>query len=204
MAESEAIAVEAPSFGGGTCGVFERLMQRHRKQAYHVAYRMTGNHADAEDLLQEAFLRAFRFFENYRRDLPFEKWLFRIMTNLFVDGVRKKSRMRVTSLDAPLPGESEGNLYLDIPDARTEPERVTLHEELDEQIQRALASLPADFRRTVILADIEQRSYEEISKLTGCTIGTVRSRLHRGRKQLERGMWDYAVRNGLVDVGDAP
>ncbi|WP_395089951.1 sigma-70 family RNA polymerase sigma factor [Armatimonas sp.] len=194
MAESEALAIENPSFGSGSGGVFERLMQRHRKQAYHVAYRMTGNHADAEDLLQEAFLRAFRFFENYRRDLPFEKWLFRIMTNLFVDGVRKKNRMRVTSLDAPICGDSESNLYLDIPDARTEPERVTLHEELDEQIQRALASLPADFRKTVILADIEQLSYEEISKLTGCTIGTVRSRLHRGRKLLRNKLEGFSLR----------
>ena len=131
MAESEALAVDNPSFGASTGGVFERLMQRHRKQAYHVAYRMTGNHADAEDLLQEAFVRAFRFFDNYRRDLPFEKWLFRIMSNLFVDGIRKKNRMRTTSLDAPLLGESESNLFLDIPDARTEPERVTLHEELE-------------------------------------------------------------------------
>ncbi|MBB6049780.1 sigma-70 family RNA polymerase sigma factor [Armatimonas rosea] len=194
MAESEALTVESPSFGGNAGGVFERLMQRHRKQAYHVAYRMTGNHADAEDLLQEAFVRAFRFFDNYRRDLPFEKWLFRIMSNLFVDGVRKKNRMRTTSLDAPLTGEAESNLFLDIPDARTEPERVTLHEELDEQIQRALASLPADFRKTVILADIEQLSYEEISKLTGCTIGTVRSRLHRGRKLLRARLEGFSLR----------
>lgn len=184
MAESEVLNRNNQAMGTAGSGVFDRLMQRHQKQAYHVAYRLTGNHADAEDLMQEAFLRAFRFFDNYRRDLPFEKWLFRIMSNLFVDGVRKKSRMRVTSLDAPLSGDSEKNAYLDIPDIREEPERVTLHEELDEQIHKALAALPADFRKAVILADIEQLSYEEISKIMGCSLGTVRSRLHRGRKML--------------------
>lgn len=190
MAESEVLSRD----NGAGARVFDRLMQRHQKQAYHVAYRLTGNHADAEDLMQEAFLRAFRFFDNYRRDLPFEKWLFRIMSNLFVDGVRKKSRMRTTSLDAPLMGDSEKSTFLDIPDMRDEPERVTLHEELDEQIHKALAALPADFRKAVILADIEQLSYEEISKLMGCSLGTVRSRLHRGRKMLRAKLEGFSLK----------
>ena len=164
---------------------FDNLMRRYHKQAYNVAYRLTGNHADAEDLTQEAFVRAFRFFDNYRRDLPFENWLYRIMSNLFVDDVRRKSRIRIQSLDAPVGGESgESNAYLEIPDSRESPERVILHEELDEQIQKALTALPPDFRTTVILADIEGLSYEEISETMHCSLGTVRSRLHRGRKLL--------------------
>ena len=165
---------------------FDHLVQRYHKQAYNIAYRLTGNHADAEDLTQEAFLRAFRFFGHYRRDLPFENWLFRIMSNLFVDELRRRPKARVQSLDAPVGNDatSESNAFLEIPDTRENPERVVLHEELDEQIQKALASLPPDFRMTVILADIEGMSYEEISETMRCSLGTVRSRLHRGRKML--------------------
>ena len=152
---------------------FDGLVKRYHKQAYNIAYRLTGNHADAEDLTQEAFVRAFRFFDNYRRDLPFENWLYRIISNLFVDDLRRKPKARIHSLDAPVNGDanSESNAFFEIPDTRDNPERVVLHEELDERIQKALSSLPADFRTTVILADIESLSYEEISEKNGLLSG---------------------------------
>lgn len=164
---------------------FDRLVLRYHKQAYNIAYRMTGNHADAEDLTQEAFVRAFRFFGNYRRDWPFDNWLYKIMSNLFVDSLRRKPKARAQSLDQPLDlgGRSE-DVYLEIPDVQSNPERMVMSHELDENIQRALSALPQDFRMTVILADIEGMSYEEISEAMGCSLGTVRSRLHRGRKLL--------------------
>lgn len=175
---------------------FDRLVQRYHKQAYNIAYRLTGNHADAEDLTQEAFVRAFRFFDNYRRDLPFENWLFRIISNLFVDDLRRRPKVRIQSLDAPVGNDatSESNAFLEIPDTRENPERVVLHEELDEQIQKALASLPKDFRKTVILADIEGMSYEEISEAMHCSLGTVRSRLHRGRKLLRTKLAGFGLK----------
>jgi RNA polymerase sigma-70 factor (ECF subfamily) len=175
---------------------FDNLVQRYHKQAYNIAYRLTGNHADAEDLTQEAFLRAFRFFDHYRRDLPFENWLFRIMSNLFVDDLRRRPKARIHSLDTPVGNgdlSGEANAYLEIPDSRDNPERVVLHEELDEQIQKALAALPPDFRMTVILADIEGMSYEEISETMRCSLGTVRSRLHRGRKMLRGRLSGFGV-----------
>lgn len=164
---------------------FDRLVQRYHKQAYNIAYRMTGNYADAEDLTQEAFVRAFRFFGNYRRDWPFDNWLYKIMSNLFVDDLRRKPKARMQSLDQPLDlgGRSE-DVYLEIPDAASNPERMVMSHELDEHIQRALNGLPPDFRMTVVLADIEGLSYEEISAAMRCSLGTVRSRLHRGRKLL--------------------
>jgi RNA polymerase sigma-70 factor (ECF subfamily) len=189
--------------GGSAAGVltrprreFDRLVQRYHKQAYNIAYRLTGNHADAEDLTQEAFVRAFRFFDNYRRDLPFENWLFRIISNLFVDDLRRRPKARIQSLDAPVGNDAmnESNAFLEIPDSRENPERVVLHEELDEQIQKALASLPADFRTTVILADIEGMSYEEISEAMHCSLGTVRSRLHRGRKLLRTKLAGFGLK----------
>jgi RNA polymerase sigma-70 factor (ECF subfamily) len=175
---------------------FDRLVQRYHKQAYNIAYRLTGNHADAEDLTQEAFVRAFRFFDNYRRDLPFENWLFRIISNLFVDDLRRRPKARIQSLDAPVGNDatSESNAFLEIPDTRENPERVVLHEELDEQIQKALAALPQDFRKTVILADIEGMSYEEISEAMHCSLGTVRSRLHRGRKLLRTKLAGFGLK----------
>ena len=163
---------------------FDRLVERYHKQAYYIAYRMTGNHADAEDLTQEAFVRAFRFFGNYRRDWPFDNWLYKIMSNLFVDDLRRRPKAHIQSLDQPLDLSGSGEVYLEIPDSGSNPERLVMSHELDERIQRALNSLPNDFRMTVILADIEGLSYEEISTAMKCSLGTVRSRLHRGRKLL--------------------
>lgn len=163
---------------------FDRLVERYHKQAYNIAYRMTGNHADAEDLTQEAFVRAFRFFGNYRRDWPFDNWLYKIMSNLFVDDLRRRPKAHLQSLDQPLDLSGSGDVYLEIPDAGANPERMVMSHELDEHIQRALNGLPNDFRMTVILADIEGMSYEEISVAMKCSLGTVRSRLHRGRKLL--------------------
>jgi RNA polymerase sigma-70 factor (ECF subfamily) len=171
---------------------FEDLAHRYHKQAYNIAYRMTGNHADAEDLTQEAFVRAFRFFGNYRRDWPFDNWLYKVMSNLFVDDLRRKPKARLQSLDQPLDnGGRSDDIYLEIPDAAANPERMMLSHELDEQIQRALTSLPSDFRVTVILADIEGMSYEEISQTMNCSLGTVRSRLHRGRKLLRNRLLQF-------------
>jgi RNA polymerase sigma-70 factor (ECF subfamily) len=180
--------LEQPQVGTGLQGQqseFDRLVRRYHKQAYNIAYRMTGNHADAEDLTQEAFVRAFRFFGNYRRDWPFDNWLYKIMSNLFVDDLRRKPKARTQSLDQAVEcgGQSE-EIFLEIPDAAANPERIVLSQELDDHIQRALNCLPKDFRLTVILADIEGLSYEEISEAMRCSLGTVRSRLHRGRKLL--------------------
>jgi RNA polymerase sigma-70 factor, ECF subfamily len=200
MAEGNTLGMVAEQTTNGSVArpkrEFDGLVKRYHRQAYNIAYRLTGNHADAEDLTQEAFVRAFRFFENYRRDLPFENWLYRIISNLFVDDLRRKPKARIHSLDAPVGGDanSESQAFFEIPDSRENPERVVLHEELDEQIQKALASLPADFRTTVILADIEGMSYEEISETMGCSLGTVRSRLHRGRKLLRSKLAGFGIK----------
>jgi len=196
MAEANSLSMIVERVATKPKREFDSLVQKYHKQAYNIAYRLTGNHADAEDLTQEAFVRAFRFFDNYRRDLPFENWLYRIISNLFVDDLRRKPKARIHSLDAPVSTDSsgEGNAFFEIPDTRENPERVVLHEELDEQIQKALAQLPADFRTTVILADIEGMSYEEISAAMHCSLGTVRSRLHRGRKLLRSKLAGFGIK----------
>lgn len=164
---------------------FDAHVRRCHRQAYNIAYRMTGNHADAEDVTQEAFLRAYRFFDRYNRQMPFENWLYRIISNVVIDELRKKPKVKCQSLDQPLPNTgSESEIRMEIPDVSTDPEHMMLQVELDEPLQKALNVLPPDFRQAVILADVEGLSYEDISESMGCSLGTVRSRLHRGRKML--------------------
>ena len=171
---------------------FDELVERYHKQAYNIAYRMTGNHADAEDLTQEAFIRAFRFFAQYKRELPFDSWLYKIMSNAFVDTLRRRPKAQIRSLDAPVATE-DGEAFLDIADPSDGPEDLVLSREMDSRIQSALGSMPEDFRLAVIYADIEGLSYEEIADAMSCSIGTVRSRLHRGRKLLRDRLKAYTA-----------
>lgn len=170
---------------------FDTLVERYHKQAYNIAYRMAGNHADAEDLTQEAFIRAFRFFGQYRRELPFDSWLYKIMSNVFIDRLRRRPKANIRSLDAPVITQ-EGEAQFDVADPCDGPEDVVLSREMDVRIQAALETLPEAFRITVIYADIEGLSYEEIADVTRTNIGTVRSRLHRGRRLLRDKLKKYA------------
>lgn len=156
---------------------FEELVRQHYQQAYTIAYRLTGSHADADDLTQEALVRAYQSFDRYQRHLPFANWLYRIMVNLHIDQVRRRPRHRVESVDAVAGG-------LEIADRSGDPAEVLLARELDERLQVALAKLPHEFRTAVLLCDVQGFSYEEIAEIMRCSIGTVRSRVHRGRKQL--------------------
>ncbi|MHB9038514.1 MAG: sigma-70 family RNA polymerase sigma factor [Armatimonadota bacterium] len=170
---------------------FDSLVMRYHKQAYNIAYRMAGNHADAEDLVQEAFIRAFRFFGQYRRELPFDSWLYKIMSNVFIDRLRRKPKAKIRSLDQPVV-TSEGEVQFDVADMGAGPEETVLSREMDSRIQAALDTLPDVFRLTVVYADIEGLSYEEIAEATDTNIGTVRSRLHRGRRLLRNKLKNYA------------
>ena len=170
--------------------IFDELVHRYHRQAYNVAYRMTGNHTDAEDLTQDTFLKAYRFFRKYKRSMPFDNWLYRIMSNTFVDRLRRRPKVHMRSLDEPIQHE-EGETALDLPDVTDGPEAIALSRELDAEMQSVLNTLPKDFRLAVVLSDIEGLSYEEISEVTNCSVGTVRSRLHRGRKLLRERLKPY-------------
>lgn len=163
---------------------FDHFVARCHRQAYNIAYRLAGNHADAEDITQEAYIRAYRFFDRYNRSMPFENWLYRIISNVFIDELRRRPKVTVHSLDQPVAGAGDGDLKLDVPDQTGNPERAILENSLEEPLQQALNALPQGFRETVILADVEGLSYDEIAVALGCSVGTVRSRLHRARKLL--------------------
>lgn len=161
--------------------LFETLMRGSHRHAYNLALKLTGNTAEAEDLVQESFLRAFRFFHRYDEALPFTSWLYRIMTNAHIDSVRRKGRIRTTSLDQ---SGADGQTTWEIADESASPDLPLMNRELDAPLQLGLLSMSADFRAAVLLADIEGMAYEEIAEVMQTSIGTVRSRIHRGRRQL--------------------
>ncbi|MCH7904912.1 MAG: sigma-70 family RNA polymerase sigma factor [Armatimonadetes bacterium] len=164
------------------CGpLFERLMGKSYRQAYNMAMRLASNQAEAEDLVQETYMRAFRFFHRYDQALPFTSWLYRIMTNLHIDAVRRKSRLRTVSIEQ---GGSEGNQTWDFRDDAQPADRLLMESTLEEPLQLGLQAMTLQFRTAVVLADIEGLSYEEIADVMKTSVGTVRSRIHRGRKQL--------------------
>lgn len=174
--------------GMSRVGEFEELMHKHQTSVYNAALRMTGNAEDAKDLAQDAFVRAYRAFDSYKKDTAFDKWLYRIVTNLFIDEVRKRKRRPETeSYDAPV-RTNEGTMQRELPDYEADPLVVLDKASVDSRVSAALKALQPEFRMVVILCDIEGYSYEEIAQIMGTSIGTVRSRLHRARKALRESL----------------
>jgi RNA polymerase sigma factor (sigma-70 family) len=154
---------------------WDEIVRIHSARVYRLAYRLTGNQHDAEDLTQEVFVRVFRSLATYTPG-TFEGWLHRITTNLFLDAARRRQRIRFEGL-----GEDVAHRLGS--DARS-PAQAWDDSHLDGDIQAALLALPPDYRAAVVLCDIEGFSYEEIAATMGVKLGTVRSRIHRGRAQL--------------------
>jgi RNA polymerase sigma-70 factor (ECF subfamily) len=164
---------------------------------YSAAYRLTRNAADAEDLVQETFLRAYRGFHQFHPGTNLKAWLYRILTNTFINSYRKKQREPQTISDDQL---EDWYLYSKMAEEGAEPSAETsvLEALPDEDVQEALQSRPEQFRIAVLLADVEGFSYKEIAEITDVPIGTVMSRLHRGRRALEKRLWDVVRERGLV------
>jgi RNA polymerase sigma-70 factor, ECF subfamily len=151
---------------------WDEVVREHADRVYRLAFRLSGNRADAEDLTQETFVRVFRSLAEYSPG-TFEGWLHRITTNLFLDLVRRRQRIRFDALPDDAPER--------LASAEAGPERAYEENNLDPEVQQALDALPPDFRAAVVLCDLEGLSYEEIAATLGIKVGTVRSRIHRGR-----------------------
>jgi RNA polymerase sigma-70 factor (ECF subfamily) len=168
---------------------WEEIVEQHSDRVYRLAYRLTGNRHDAEDLTQEVFVRVFRSLSTYTPG-TFEGWLHRITTNLFLDQARRKQRIRFDALS----DEKADRLTSSSPS----PDAAYADRTFDDDIERALATLPPDFRAAVVLCDVEGLSYEEISEILGAKLGTVRSRIHRGRAMLRTALAHRAPTAGRV------
>jgi RNA polymerase sigma factor (sigma-70 family) len=164
-----------------------QIVERHSDRVYRLAYRLTGNRADAEDLTQEVFVRVFRSLDTFTPG-TFEGWLHRITTNLFLDQARRKQRIRFDALS----DERAARLSSPAP----EPHAAYAERTFDDDVERALASLPPDFRAAVVLCDVEGLSYEEIAQILDAKLGTVRSRIHRGRAMLRAALAHRAPTSG--------
>lgn len=154
---------------------WEEIVEQHSARVFRLAYRLTGNRHDAEDLTQDVFVRVFRALPTFTPG-NFEAWIHRITTNLFLDGARRRQRIRFDALD-PEAGER-------LPDPAAGPEEHYHLTNLDGDVRAALLALRPEFRAAVVLADIEGLPYEEVATALGIKLGTVRSRIHRGRAQL--------------------
>lgn len=163
---------------------FNELLDETYKKVYNMAYRLAGTRADAEDLTQEAYYRAYRSFKDYEGDRPFENWIFRIVTRLFLDLLRsRRRRVKAVSYDAPLQREGgDDNLYFDMADDAPNAEQAMMNTSLSEEMQMALDSLSPEQRTLVILADVENVPYKDIAEMLDKPVGTIRSRLHRTHK----------------------
>jgi RNA polymerase sigma-70 factor (ECF subfamily) len=164
---------------------------------YSSALRMTRNPADAEDLVQETFLRAYRGFAGFREGTNLKAWLYRILTNTFINSYRKRQREPQT---VPDDNVEDWYLYdrLAAQSSAASAEATVLDSMPDEDVRAALDALPEGFRMAVLLADVEGFSYKEIADILDVPIGTVMSRLHRGRRALEKALWEKTRERGLV------
>ncbi len=183
---------------------FADQAMEYAPQLYSAALRMTRNRADAEDLVQEAYLRGFRSFHTFEEGTNLRAWLFRILTNAYINRYRAKQR-RPQESDL---GEIEDlYLYRRLGSMETAAAGMSAEEQFldvftDDEVKQALEDLPDNFRLPVLLADVEGFAYKEIAEMLDIPIGTVMSRLHRGRKAMQRALYDYAKARGLTTTFD--
>ena len=185
---------------------FPAQAMQYAPQLFSAAMRLTRNKADAEDLVQETYLRAWRSFETFQDGTNLRAWLYRILTNSFINKYRAKQRRpdetsidsiedmylykRISSLDAAISNRSAEDTLFEL--------------FTDDEVKTALEELPEIFRMPVLLADVEEFTYKEIADMLDIPVGTVMSRLHRGRKAMQKLLYDYALERGLIEPDTHP
>lgn len=169
-------------FLAGNEAAFEQIVLRHEQKVFQLAYRLSGNVDDASDLAQEAFLKAYRYLHQFRGQAAFSTWLYRIVTNSFLDEMRRRQRRPQIqfSLDDEIITD-EGELTRQLPSPNMGPEEKIMQKEVQHYVQAALSDLPAKYRLVLTLRDIQGYTYEEIAQITGSKLGTVKSRISRAR-----------------------
>lgn len=161
---------------------FERLIAKHQHIAYNIAYRMVGNEEDAKDITQEAFIKVFKSIKSFREDSSFSTWLYRIVMNTCKDELRKK-KVKVVSIDQRIETD-ESSIGIEISDQSYSPETIYEKKQLHDLLHKALTDLPEQNRIVVIMRDVQGFSYEDIAQCINVPVGTVKSRINRGRQML--------------------
>ena len=182
---------------------FEEVALPYLNALFNLALNLTRNRKDAEDLVQEAYLRAYRFFDSYKPGTQIKAWLFRILRNTFINRYRA-ARVRPEEVHfdkVELAYERMIDEQFLRKNAPISPEQLVMDGVLDDEIQQAMAGLAEEYRAVVVMALVEEMSYKEISSALAIPLGTVMSRLHRGRKLLQATLADYAVRRGIIQPG---
>lgn len=177
---------------------FERVAIPHLTHLYTAAFYLTKDEAEAEDLVQETYLRAFRFFDKFEPGTNCKAWLLSILRNLFINRYQQKKRepemVDWEKIDQVYDSMAtqHGNA------AKSNPEQLFFSQVMDQEVEHALKELPEEFRTAVILVDIQELNYEEAAKVMECPVGTIRSRVSRGRRMLQVALREYAVKRGMI------
>lgn len=174
---------------------FERLVREHERDIFNAALRMAGNHADAEDVAQEALMKAYAAFDRFELGTNFRAWILRILTNTYINEFRRRRRTPDMSDWDSLPREELGKVS---GDGEDNPELALLEDALDAEVEQALSEIPDVFREAVLLCDMQGMAYHEIAEALEIPIGTVRSRIARGRGLLQERLREYAQARGLI------
>ncbi|HET7755577.1 MAG TPA: sigma-70 family RNA polymerase sigma factor [Anaeromyxobacteraceae bacterium] len=177
---------------------FENLALKHIDPLYSAALRLTKNDRDAEDLVQDTFLRAYRFFDKFERGTNMKAWLFKILTNTFINRYRRVVKERNIVEGSEREAVHERFISREASDSAANPEAWFFDRLLSDDVLQAVDTLPIDFRLVVILADLQEFSYKETAEILDVPVGTVMSRLYRGRRLLQKALAKYAVLSGVI------
>ncbi|MCF6150545.1 MAG: sigma-70 family RNA polymerase sigma factor [Candidatus Kuenenia sp.] len=191
--------------GNNTRKEFEEIAMQHVDSLYNMAVRMSMNKEDAEDLVQETYLKAYRFFDTFQKGTNVKAWLFKILRNTFINKYRKaiSTPNEVLYEDVELlnshishnnEAEAKAKESIDTLESRVE----SLDNVLEDDIKNAIDNLPIEYREAIIYSDIEELTYKDIAEITNVPIGTVKSRINRARSLLKKNLWNYAKERGFV------
>ncbi len=185
---------------------FEEIAMAYVDSLYNMALRLVFNKEEAEDLVQETYLKAYRFFDTFQKGTNIKAWLFKILRNTFINKYRKTASMpgeifiedfESVNTNIPYAQETKATELADT----LESKYTDLSHLMDDDVKRALESLPLEYREAILFSDVEELSYKDISEITNVPIGTVKSRLNRGRRLLQKSLWTYAKDKGFIKRG---
>ena len=168
----------------GNLDAFEELISAYERKAYNIAYRMMGNEEDAKDMAQEAFIKIYKSIQNFREESSFSTWLYRIVTNVCLDELRKRKKDKLVPLELSIETE-KGTAIVELSAERETPEDIYERVEKRHLIQNSISSLGEDYKTVIILRDIQGFGYEEIATMLNCSLGTIKSRINRARNLLK-------------------